>query len=181
MINSDIICVTYKYFTRKTILFLFRKAGIIMGKFDEIFDDVVVNAKAAASAVSKKASDFYDASKHKITAAEIRGEINKKLRDLGALTYKEQVHGIDLSGQVQQTVAEITELKDNLNIINEHIAASKNQKKCPQCDANVPKNSVFCNICGARLDEVNDDDFSSAKASEAVESMEKEENTETAE
>ena len=151
-----------------------------MGKFDEIFDDVVVNAKAAASAVSKKASDVYDASKHKITAAEIRGEINKKLRDLGALTYKEQVHGIDLSGQVQQTVAEITELKDNLNIIKEHIAASKNQKKCPQCDANVPKNSVFCNICGARLDEVNDD-FSSAKASETVESMEKEENTETAE
>ena len=180
MINSDIICVTYKYFTRKTLLYFFRKAGIIMGKFDEIFDDVVVNAKAAASAVSKKASDVYDASKHKITAAEIRGEINKKLRDLGALTYKEQVHGIDLSGQVQQTVAEITELKDNLNIINEHIAASKNQKKCPQCDANVPKNSVFCNICGARLDEVNDD-FSSAKASETVESMETEENTETAE
>lgn len=152
-----------------------------MGKFDEIFDDVVVNAKAAASAVSKKASDVYDASKHKITAAEIRGEINKKLRDLGALTYKEQVHGIDLSAQVKQTVAEITELKDNLNIINEHIAASKNQKKCPQCDANVPKNSVFCNICGARLDEVNDDDFSSAKASETVESMETEENTETVE
>ena len=180
MINSDIICVTYKYFTRKTLLYFFRKAGIIMGKFDEIFDDVVVNAKAAASAVSKKASDVYDASKHKIAAAEIRGKKKKKLRDLGALTYKEQVHGIDLSGQVQQTVAEITELKDNLNIINEHIAASKNQKKCPQCDANVPKNSVFCNICGARLDEVNDD-FLFAKASETVESMETEENTETAE
>lgn len=149
-----------------------------MGKFDEIFDDVVVNAKAAASVVSKKASDVYDASKHKITAAEIRGEINKKLRDLGALTYKEQVHGIDLSIQVKQFVAEITELKDNLNIINEHIAASKNQKKCPQCDANVPKNSIFCNICGARLDEVNDDVFSSAKASETVESTETEENTE---
>lgn len=151
-----------------------------MGKFDEIFDDVVVNAKAAASAVSKKASDVYDTSKHKITAAEIRGEINKKLRDLGALTYKEQVHGIDLTIQVKQTIDEITELKDNLNIINEHIAASKNQKKCPQCDANVPKNSFFCNICGARLDEVNDD-FSSAKTSETVESTETEENTENAE
>ena len=54
-----------------------------MGKFDEIFDDVVVNAKAAASAVSKKASSMYDTSKHKITAAELRGEINKKLKELG--------------------------------------------------------------------------------------------------
>ena len=56
-----------------------------MGKFDEIFDDVVVNAKACASAVSQKASTVYDVSKHKITAAEIRGDINKKLRELGAL------------------------------------------------------------------------------------------------
>ena len=59
-----------------------------MGKFDEIFDDVVINAKAAAAVVSKKASTVYDTSKHKITAAEIRGEINKRLRDLGKFTYK---------------------------------------------------------------------------------------------
>ena len=38
-----------------------------MGKFDEIFDDVVVNAKACASAVSQKASTVYDVSKHKIS------------------------------------------------------------------------------------------------------------------
>ena len=144
-----------------------------MGKFDEIFDDVVVNAKAAASDIKKKASVVYDASRHKITAAEIRGDINKKLRDLGALTYKEQIHGIDLSEQVQQIVTEITELKDNLNIINEHIAASKNQKKCPQCDATVPKNSLFCNICGAKLDEVNnDEDFSSSESAETPENAE---------
>ena len=31
-----------------------------MGKFDGILDDVIVNAKAAASVVSKKASDVYD-------------------------------------------------------------------------------------------------------------------------
>ena len=30
-----------------------------MGKFDGILDDVIVNAKAAASVVSKKASDVY--------------------------------------------------------------------------------------------------------------------------
>ena len=46
-----------------------------MGKFDGILDDVIVNAKAAASVVSKKASDVYDNSKQKIVAAEIRAEI----------------------------------------------------------------------------------------------------------
>lgn len=124
-----------------------------MGKFDEVFDDVVVNAKAAASVVSKKASTIYDTSKHKITAAEIRSEINKKLRDLGTFTYKAEVHGLDMTEQIKATVAEIQELKDNLDIINDHIDAIKNQKKCPQCEAKVPKNSLFCNICGAKLEE----------------------------
>ena len=96
-----------------------------MGKFDEIFDDVVVNAKACASAVSQKASTVYDVSKHKITAAEIRGDINKKLRELGALTYKSEVHGTDNSQQIKLIVSEISDLKDNLDVVNEHIAVAK--------------------------------------------------------
>ncbi len=89
-----------------------------MGKFDEIFDDVVVNAKAAAAVVSKKASTVYDTSKHKITAAEIRGEINKKLRDIGKYTYKKEVFGVDTSAEIAQAIAEVKELKENLEIIN---------------------------------------------------------------
>lgn len=132
-----------------------------MGKFDDIFDDVVVNAKAAASAVSKKATDVYDTSKHKITAAEIRSDINKKLRDLGALTYKSKIHGTDYSEKIENIITEITDLKDNLNVINEHISAAKNQKRCPHCGAGIPKNSVFCNICGEKLSdcEKSDDNF----------------------
>ena len=113
-----------------------------MGKFDEIFDDVVVNAKACASAVSQKASTVYDVSKHKITAAEIRGDINKKLRELGALTYKSEVHGTDNSQQIKLIVSEISDLKDNLDVVNEHIAVAKDQRRCPGCNAVIPKNSV---------------------------------------
>ncbi len=102
-----------------------------MGKFDEIFDDVVVNAKACASAVSQKASTVYDVSKHKITAAEIRGDINKKLRELGALTYKSEVHGTDNSQQIKLIVSEISDLKDNLDVVNEHIAVAKDREDVP--------------------------------------------------
>lgn len=126
-----------------------------MGKFDSFFDDAVVNAKAAASAVSKKAVTFYDASKHKISAAEIRGEINKKLKELGKVTYKSEVHGTDLFVEKEALIAEIKELIENLNVINGHIAAIRSQRKCPRCEARVPKNSVFCNICGAKLDEAD--------------------------
>lgn len=131
-----------------------------MGKFDEFFDDVVVNAKTAAEAVSKKAAQVYDASRHKFTAAEIRGDINKKLKDLGKFTYKERVHGVDMSADIDATIAEIKELKENLEIINNHLDDIMEQKKCPQCEAKVPKNSLFCNICGAKIDEDKVDEAS---------------------
>lgn len=128
-----------------------------MGKFDEILDDVVVNAKTAASAVSKKAAFVYDASKHKITAAEMRGEINKKLKELGKYTYKARVYNMDIDEQINDVIAEIKELKENLDIINAHLDEITNQKKCPQCEAKIPKNSVYCNICGTKLEEAEED------------------------
>ncbi len=148
-----------------------------MGKFDEIFDDVVVNAKTAAEAVSKKAALVYDASKHKFTAAEIRGDINKKLRDLGKFTYKERVHGVDMTADIEAAIAEIKELKENLVIINNHLDEIMDQKKCPQCEAKVPRNSLFCNICGAKIDEekveeaAQKDETIAAAAEEAAEEV----------
>ena len=143
-----------------------------MGKFDEIFDDVVVNAKAAAAVVSKKASTVYDTSKHKITAAEIRGEINKKLRDIGKYTYKKEVFGVDTSAEIAQLVADVKELKENLDIINAHIDSVKNQKKCPQCEAKIPRSSIYCNICGAKLEDDEPVTAEKAEAPAAVQTVE---------
>ena len=143
-----------------------------MGKFDEIVDDVVVNAKAAAAVVSKKASTVYDTSKHKITAAEIRGEINKKLRDIGKYTYKKEVFGVDTSAEIAQLVADVKELKENLDIINAHIDSVKNQKKCPQCEAKIPRNSIYCNICGAKLEDDEPVAAEKAEAPAAVQTVE---------
>ena len=148
-----------------------------MGNFDEIFDDVVVNAKTAVAAVSKKAALVYDASRHKFTAAEIRGEINKKLKELGKFTYKERVHGVDMTADIEAAIAEIKELKENLQIINNHLDDIMEQKKCPQCEAKVPKNSLFCNICGAKIDEdkvdeaAQEDDTIAAVAEESAEEV----------
>ena len=144
-----------------------------MGKFDDFFDDVVVNAKTAAETVSKKAAQVYDASRHKFTAAEIRGDINNKLKDLGKFTYKERVHGVDMSAEINAAIAEIKELKENLEIINNHLDNLMEQKKCPQCEAKVPKNSLFCNICGAKIDEeaVQEDETITAAAEEAAEEV----------
>ena len=81
-----------------------------MKNFDTLFGDVRENAMAAASAVSKQAVKFYDASKHRISAEGIKRSIVKKLIVLGKLTYKATTQDVDLSGDIAKTVEEITEL-----------------------------------------------------------------------
>ena len=79
--------------------------------------------------------------------------------------------GTDLFAEKEQLIAEIKELIENLNIINGHIAAIKSQRKCPQCEARVPKNSIYCNICGTKLEDASAEQavMACANAEEAAE------------
>jgi uncharacterized protein YydD (DUF2326 family) len=123
-----------------------------MGKFEGFLDDVIVNAKAAADVVSRKATDVYDASKLRIAAAEIRSEINAKLRELGAMTYKSVIQGADMTEKINKKAQEIVELREQLNALSNNIASSKNKKYCPECGVEVSSDSVFCNICGEKIE-----------------------------
>lgn len=123
-----------------------------MKNFDTLFDDVRENAMAAAAAVSKQASRIYDASRYRISAEGIKRNIAKKLIELGKLTYKAATHEVDLSEDIANTVAEITELKHNLALVNAQIASIRNQKICPDCGNTVPQYSVFCNVCGSKFE-----------------------------
>ena len=72
-------------------------------------------------------------------------------------TYKSEVHGTDNSQQIKLIVSEISDLKDNLDVVNEHIAVAKDQRRCPGCNAVIHHHSVFCNICGIKIDDTDED------------------------
>ncbi len=138
-----------------------------MKNVNTIIDDVVENAKAAASAVSKQAAKIYDASKHRISAETIKRAIGKKLIELGKLTYKATTQNEDLAEEIAKVVQEITELKQNLAIVKEHIASIKNQKICPECENKVTKVSSFCNICGHKFEDEPEEEIAEPEVVEA--------------
>lgn len=126
-----------------------------------MFDDVVVNAKSAVNTVSEKACTFYDISKLKVSSSSTRSELNKKLIELGQLTYASK-YGTDVTQEaIDEKIEEVKILKDDLRTINKLLAKAKNLKLCTSCYAAVNKNSVFCSKCGEKLTEVdnNEDDF----------------------
>ncbi len=111
-----------------------------------IFDDVVVNAKSAASAVSKKAGELYDLSKLRITLASLRSDLNKQYQALGEAFYNEAA-----DEELEAIKAEISDVKQNIDDVEKILAASRNSVKCPNCGQKLNKNAAFCYVCGEAI------------------------------
>lgn len=118
-----------------------------------MFDDVVVNAKSAANAFSKKAGNICDISKLKFNASSIRGEINKKYQELGEMTYDSKCEKEVSQEVIDAKVGEIKALKEDLAAVNELLATAKNLMICPACSAVISKDSQFCSKCGIKIEK----------------------------
>ena len=124
-----------------------------MGFFDDFFDDIVINAKSAATTVGKKANQIKDYSKLKYSESGIKAEIARKKQELGNYIYNCSKTG-DIDKVVMQGfVADIDELEENLQITKEMLAVAKNKITCKYCKAENDRDSVYCCKCGNKFDE----------------------------
>ena len=118
-----------------------------------ILDDVMVNVKSAASTVSKKTNSIVDYSKLKFTASGLSNEIRKKYQTLGEEVYACSKIGVEDSMSIELLIKEIDELKAQLQTTNEYITAARHKIICPSCKAELDKDSLFCNKCGAKIEQ----------------------------
>lgn len=115
------------------------------------FDDIVINARTAATTVGQKANKLKEYSKLKYAENGIKGEIAKKKQQLGEYIYTGSKSGLMDKDAVNNFVAEIDELEENLQITKEMITAAKNKITCEFCKAENDKSSVYCSQCGKEL------------------------------
>ena len=118
-----------------------------------LLDDVMVNVKSAANTVSKKTSNIVDYSKLKFTASGLSNEISKKYKTLGEEVYACSKIGVEDSRSIELLIQEIDELKAQLQTTNEYIMAARHKVVCPSCKAELDKESLFCNKCGAKIEQ----------------------------
>ncbi|MBQ9673146.1 MAG: zinc ribbon domain-containing protein [Ruminococcus sp.] len=119
-----------------------------------LIDDVMDNVRTAATTVSKKTNSFVDYSKLKFTASGLANEIRKKYQTLGEEIYTASKIGTEDSTAVEQLIQEIDALKEQLQITNELITAAKHKITCPVCKAELDRESLFCNKCGTKVEDV---------------------------
>ncbi len=111
-----------------------------------IFDDVVVNAKSAASVVSKKAGEIFDLSKLRISLASLRSDLSKQYQALG-----EALYNGDPEEELEAIKEEISTVKQNISDIENVLANAKNTVTCPACGEKLNKNAKYCFTCGTAL------------------------------
>ena len=116
-----------------------------------ILEDAIYNAKTAAGFVGKKAEKFVDISKLTISAAELSSEISKKCEILGRVVYEAKTSDKCYDKAIAELVEKISDLKGQLDSVNELIAETKNRAKCPKCSTVNSRDAIFCGKCGERL------------------------------
>ena len=117
----------------------------------EFFDDAISKTKEVFETVSQKTGEVITTEKQKFDIASLKSKREKDYAALGKLYYK-TVSGDDNAPEDAKVIIEAIKAKTaEIERLNYEVQKAKNKKICPACGAAIDKNSVFCNICGAKM------------------------------
>lgn len=118
-----------------------------------ILDDVVINAKSAAEAVGKKAGQLVDASKLRISLAEVNASISKGYEALGQYVYENCREKLAEDPEAVGKMAELDEQIAQMAAVQKELSDKQNRVICPTCGKQSPVDAQFCSGCGTKLGE----------------------------
>lgn len=118
----------------------------------DFFDNALNKAKETFDIVSKKTGEVVTASKQRLDIASLENKCSKDYEKLGeiyfALIKDTQIDDL----QTKALVDSILEKEGQISHLKEEIIAAKDQRICPNCQANISKDASFCSSCGAKLE-----------------------------
>lgn len=116
-----------------------------------LLDNVSETISKVAKNIAKGTNKVVESSKVSIDLLEKKDDLKDKYAEIGKLLAdcddNEIIEKLGITGKINDIRAlnnEIVELKIKLSEL-------KNTKKCPDCGANISKNSAYCNVCGSKI------------------------------
>lgn len=119
-----------------------------MDFFNKLGDTIV----SATQGVSEKAKGMTDIAKLQYEMKNKEDFINKKYQEIGKMFYQTNKESApdeytELFDEVEASLGRISELKDQ-------IATLKGGKTCPKCGAVIGNTAAFCSECGAKIEDI---------------------------
>ena len=114
-------------------------------------DDAINKTKEVFDVACKKTDEVVTTQKQKFSIASLESKREKDFADLGRIYFELAKNSTDLTGEARNLVDAISEKNEEIARLNQDIQNTKNKRICPNCNANIDVNSVYCNNCGAKL------------------------------
>lgn len=123
----------------------------------DFLENAVNKAKEAIDVVSKKTGEVVTTQKQKFDVASIESKRNKDFMELGQI-YFQMIKNSDIeNAEVKALVDAIVEKSEKIKAIKEQINSAKNKRICPKCSANFDEFSIYCSVCGEKLEIESED------------------------
>lgn len=114
-------------------------------------DDAINKTKEVFDVACKKTNEVVTTQKQKFSIASLESKREKDFADLGRIYFELAKNNTDLTDEARNLVDAISEKNEEIARLNQDIQNTKNKRICPNCNANIDVNSVYCNNCGAKL------------------------------
>ena len=116
-----------------------------------ILDNVSEKISKVAIGIAKGTNKVVESSKVSIDLLEKKDELKDKYAEIGKLLANSDDNEIAEKLGIADKINEIRALSNEIVELKIKLSEIKNTKKCPDCGANISKNSAYCNICGNKL------------------------------
>ena len=123
----------------------------------DIFDDILEKAKVAFDVAVKATEDAVDTGKQKFNIASLESKITKDYKTLGEAFYNFKKTGEIDDEVIDELITSIDDKKAKIEELKEEIRKSKADRVCANCGAAIEENTVFCPICGQKLEFITED------------------------
>lgn len=97
------------------------------------------------------AEKLADAVKLRCQAAQVEGDLDSKLMEVGELAYAAYTGNSQVSDMMEEKMRTIDALKAELDTLNEQLGRTAEERLCPVCGAEVQEGDRFCRACGEKL------------------------------
>ncbi len=124
----------------------------------DLFDELLDKAKVAFDVAVKATEDAVDTGKQKFNIASLENKLTKDYKALGEAFYAFRKNGEIDNDAVDALIASIDEKKEKIEEIKEEIRKAKADRVCANCGAAIEKDTIFCPICGQKLEFTSDDE-----------------------
>ena len=114
-------------------------------------DDAINKTKEVFDVACKKTDEVVTTQKQKFSIASLESKREKDFADLGRIYFELAKNNTDLTDEARNLVDAISEKNEEIARLNQDIQNTKNKRICPNCNANIDVNSVYCNNCGVKL------------------------------